>query len=171
MARQVECKHPHWDIDERNVGTCRACGEVRQFPWEPGGEIVVLNEGKLVPPFSTDYTPEQRLEIVEEARRKGIKVVAKEREIPPTTISTWKRRLTKKTKELPWRKLMVHHLEGEKGRLNKEMQRIEDEIENLSIKIVDHQEAIEAIDRVLKLEREARSSRDISRNQSTLASK
>ena len=174
MARQVECRHPHWDIDERNVGTCRACGETRQFPWEPGGEIVVLKEGKLVSSFSSDYTPEQRLEIVEEARRKGIKVVAKERGIPPTTISTWKRRLEKQAKKiggLPWRTLMVQHLEGEKGRLNKEMQRIEAEREDLSIKIVEHQETIEAIDRVLKLEQGAGSSRDIPQDQSVLAPK
>ena len=134
----------------------------------------MLKEGKLVSTFSSDYTPEQRLEIVEEARRKGIKVAAKERGIPPTTISTWKRRLEKQAKKiggLPWRTLMVQHLEGEKGRLNKEMQRIEAERENLSIKIVEHQETIEAIDRVLKLERESESPRDIPRDQSALAPK
>jgi transposase-like protein len=164
MAGQVKCKHPYWDIDEHNVGTCRDCGEVRRFPWEDGGQIVVLTEGKLVSSFSSAYTPEQRLEIVEEARLKGIKVVAAEKGIPPTTISTWKRRLEKQAKKiggLPWRTLMVQHLEVEKGRLNKEIQRIEAERESLSIKIDEHQETIDAIDRVLKMERENKSPRDI----------
>jgi hypothetical protein len=33
-------------IDSQNVGTCSLCGEVRQFPYEKGGQIVVLKEGK-----------------------------------------------------------------------------------------------------------------------------
>lgn len=43
------CTHPKWIIDKDNVGTCANpdCGEVRQFPWEKGGEVIVLRESKL----------------------------------------------------------------------------------------------------------------------------
>jgi len=39
------CKHLKWDIDAQNIGTCRECGEVRQFPWSKNGEVVVLKKG------------------------------------------------------------------------------------------------------------------------------
>jgi hypothetical protein len=32
-------------VDAQNVGTCSLCGEVRQYPTEKGGEIVVLKKG------------------------------------------------------------------------------------------------------------------------------
>ena len=39
------CRHK-WIIDNHNVGTCSLCGEVRQFPVEKSGQVVVLKKGK-----------------------------------------------------------------------------------------------------------------------------
>jgi hypothetical protein len=39
------CVHK-WQIDSQNVGTCSLCGEVRQFPMEKDGEVVVLKPGR-----------------------------------------------------------------------------------------------------------------------------
>ena len=39
------CRH-HFNVDNHNVGTCSLCGEVRQFPFEKGGEVVVLKAGR-----------------------------------------------------------------------------------------------------------------------------
>lgn len=36
-----------WQIDNQNVGTCSQCGEVRQFPWDGKGPVIVLKKGKL----------------------------------------------------------------------------------------------------------------------------
>jgi hypothetical protein len=33
-------------IDAQNVGTCSLCGEVRQYPTEKGGQVIVLKKGK-----------------------------------------------------------------------------------------------------------------------------
>jgi hypothetical protein len=38
------CVHK-WQIDNKNVGTCSLCGEIRQFPLEKGGEPAVLKQG------------------------------------------------------------------------------------------------------------------------------
>jgi len=38
--------HTHiFQIDSHNIGTCSLCGEVRQFPWEEGSPVIVLNKG------------------------------------------------------------------------------------------------------------------------------
>jgi hypothetical protein len=39
------CVHK-WQIDSQNVGTCSLCGEVRQFPMEKDGQVVVLKPGR-----------------------------------------------------------------------------------------------------------------------------
>jgi len=39
----MECTH-RFAIDKQNIGTC-PCGEVRQFPWEKGGQVTVLKKG------------------------------------------------------------------------------------------------------------------------------
>lgn len=40
-----QCVHK-WDIDRLNVGTCRRCDEVRQFPLGKG-EVIILKKGLL----------------------------------------------------------------------------------------------------------------------------
>lgn len=40
-----KCYVHKWILDANNVGTCSLCGEVRRYPTEKGGEIVVLKKG------------------------------------------------------------------------------------------------------------------------------
>jgi len=40
-----KCYVHKWTIDAHNVGTCSLCGEVRQYPTEKGGQVVVLKKG------------------------------------------------------------------------------------------------------------------------------
>jgi hypothetical protein len=44
-VKQMTCTHK-WQIDRHNVGTCSVCGEVRQFPWDKAGEVVVLTAAR-----------------------------------------------------------------------------------------------------------------------------
>lgn len=38
-------EHSHrFVIDKQNIATC-PCGEIRQFPWEKGGQVIVLKKG------------------------------------------------------------------------------------------------------------------------------
>lgn len=42
--------HAHrWILDSHNVGTCDVCGEVRQYPWDGRGPVVVLRKGAAMP--------------------------------------------------------------------------------------------------------------------------
>lgn len=41
---KMSCAH-HWDIDRENRGTCLQCGEIRQFPRQPGDEVRLLKPG------------------------------------------------------------------------------------------------------------------------------
>lgn len=87
-----ECCH-HWVIDQDNVGTCRYCGEVRQFrPWECLPSIVIkegngAKGGDMAWP--SKFTKEERKAIMVEAIVRGTTVVAKERGLSTSTISTW----------------------------------------------------------------------------------
>lgn len=87
-----ECIH-FWNIDSENVGTCRYCGEVRQFrPWE-GLSSIVIKEGNGRKGGDmgrqSKFTEEERKAIVKEALERGLTVVAKERGIPKTTLHCW----------------------------------------------------------------------------------
>lgn len=46
----LECPHKRWNIDSRNIGTCANpdCGEVRQFPWDQHGKVIVLKPGRVI---------------------------------------------------------------------------------------------------------------------------
>lgn len=43
-AKGMQCTH-RFQVDNNNTGTCSECGEVRQFPWDKGGEIAILKKG------------------------------------------------------------------------------------------------------------------------------
>jgi hypothetical protein len=42
------CEHKKWNIDKDNIGTCAnpECEEIRQFPFEKGGEVKVIRPSK-----------------------------------------------------------------------------------------------------------------------------
>lgn len=53
------CQH-HEDINSANIGTCRKCGRVVQYPWTIGGKMVILKEGRAImemPATSSNMEP------------------------------------------------------------------------------------------------------------------
>jgi hypothetical protein len=105
---QTECRH-HFNVDNHNVGTCSLCGEVRQFPLEKGGEVVVLKAGR--PPAKpgrpkrnrtwTDiherkrYYESHRDEIVRDLLTLGRPATLKKWGIPTSTITGLEKRWLK----------------------------------------------------------------------------
>ncbi len=60
----MACTHK-WQLDNKNVGTCSVCGEVKQFPLSKGEKPVVLKEGKtrnakMRRPITSTYPKYQR---------------------------------------------------------------------------------------------------------------
>lgn len=97
---RYRCKHEHWKIDNKNVGVCSECGEVRQFPFETRGVSVLIKAGGGSPEAkkqplaygNTNYTKKEKIDIVRQIKEKGVDHVAEETGVNSQTLRTWRRR-------------------------------------------------------------------------------
>lgn len=59
----MECPHKKWKIDSHNIGVCTNpdCGEVRQFPWDGKGEVIVLKKGNPISDETDNSAKEEHM--------------------------------------------------------------------------------------------------------------
>jgi len=87
----LSCRH-EYEIDNKNRGTCKICGQVVQF--DPDGKappsVLQLGQSKTsASGKAVEFTSDQKAAIAREARERGIKTVALEKKLPWTLIRAW----------------------------------------------------------------------------------
>ena len=65
MSVAMGCIH-RWQIDSHNAGTCSLCGEVRQFPWDGKGPVIVIKKGNH---NSTAMQKEEHMSIIKKRHK------------------------------------------------------------------------------------------------------
>jgi len=83
------CQHPHWNIDNHNVGVCILCGEKRRFPWEGNGKPETLEPGISLAREPKNLPREVKSRIANFAKQNGIGATMKASGLEMHIIRAW----------------------------------------------------------------------------------